>query len=56
MNQPSKDEKKAERKRNREAMPNVAELVDQLKVLYGPIRVIGAEDYVTGKKIGKLDE
>jgi len=37
-------------------MPNVAKLIDDLTKLYGPIKVLGAEDYETGVKIGKLDD
>ena len=37
-------------------MPNVAKLIDDLTKLYGPVRVIGAEDKVTGVKVGNLDD
>lgn len=55
MNQYYKDRKKQADK-NRRDMPNVAEIVDLITKLYGPAKVIGAEDYVTKKKIGKLDD
>jgi len=56
MNQSCKDEKKAKREENRKRMPNVAKLMDDLTKLYGRVRVIGAEDYETGVKVGNLDD
>lgn len=56
MNRRSKSSKEAKRKQNRRDMPNVAEIIDLVTKLYGPVRVIGAEDYITGKKVGKLDD
>lgn len=56
MNRSHNQKKENARKKNREAMPNVAKLIDDLTKLYGPVRVIGAEDYETGVKVGNLDD
>jgi len=45
-----------QRDANRAAMPNVAALVDEITRYFGPVRVLGAEDKVTGKRVGKLDD
>ena len=44
------------REKNRREMPNVAALVDEITRYFGPVRVLGAEDKVTGKKVGRLDD
>lgn len=44
------------REKNRKRMPNVAELIDQMTKLYGPVKVLAAEDYETGVKVGKFDD
>jgi hypothetical protein len=49
---PDKRQKQAER--NRQEMPNVAEVIDQFTKFFGPVKVIGAEDLITGKKVGKI--
>ena len=56
MNRSYKDERKKKREDNRKRMPNVAKLIDDLTKLYGPIKVLGAEDYETGAKVGNLDD
>jgi hypothetical protein len=42
--------------RNREEMPNVAAMLDQIRKANPGLafKVIGAEDKTTGKKIGKI--
>ena len=39
---------------NRKDMPNVADVIDTFTKFFGPVKVLGAEDFVTGKKQGKL--
>jgi len=43
-------------KRNRQEMPNVAAMLDQIRAANPKLayKVVGAEDKVTGKKIGTL--
>lgn len=43
-----------QRQKNRDAMPNVAEVIDTFNRFFGPVRVLGAEDLITGKKVGKI--
>lgn len=43
-----------QREKNRETMPNVAEVIDTFNRFFGPVRVLGAEDLITGKKVGKI--
>lgn len=45
-------------KTNRESMPNVAAMLDKIREKNPDLafKVIGAEDKVTGKKIGRLDD
>ena len=43
-----------QREKNREAMPNVAEVIDTFNRFFGPVLVVGAEDLITGKKVGKI--
>jgi len=45
-----------QRQSNRAKMPNVAVIVDQFVKVFGPVKVIAAEDYVTGVKVGKFLE
>ena len=45
----------SDRERNRREMPNVAALVDEITRYFGPVKVLGAEDKITGKKVGRLD-
>ena len=56
MNRTGKGAREKKREANRKRMPNVAKLLDDLTKLYGPVRVIGAEDKVTGVKVGNLDD
>ena len=44
------------RRANREAMPNVAALVDEITGYFGPVKVLAAEDKVTGKRVGRFDD
>jgi len=50
-----KDREEQARK-NREEMPNVAEMLDKIRAANPGLsaKVIGAEDKVTGKKIGNI--
>jgi hypothetical protein len=43
-------------KKNREEMPNVAEMLDRIRAANPKLayKVIGAEDKVTGKKVGRI--
>jgi len=43
-------------RKNREEMPNVAEMLDKIRKANPTLafKVIGAEDKITGKKIGRL--
>jgi len=43
---------KTERDKNRERMPNVADVIDQFNAFFGPARVTAAEDFETGAKVG----
>jgi len=45
-----------QRQSNREKMPNVAKVVDQFTKAFGPVKVIAAEDYVTGVKVGTFPQ
>ena len=56
MNQSYKDQREKKRRDNRKRMPNVAELIDQMTKLYGPVKVLGAEDFETGVKVGDLGD
>jgi hypothetical protein len=52
------EQRKRLAEKNRQEMPNVAELIDTVRQ-HNPglkFRVVGAEDLVTGKKIGRLDK
>lgn len=44
------------RQQNRELMPNVAALVDEWREYFPDLKVIWAEDLVTGHKVGKRPE
>jgi hypothetical protein len=50
------NKRKALALRNREAMPNVAAMLDQIRKSNPGLafKVIGAEDKITGKKVGKI--
>ena len=56
MSRSYKSEREKKRRDNRKRMPNVAELIDQMTKLYGPVKVTAAEDYETGVKVGKFDD
>ena len=43
-----------QREKNRREAPNVAEIVDLFEKHFGKIRVLAAEDFVTGKKFGEF--
>jgi hypothetical protein len=53
-----KQERSKEREKNRLEMPNVAAMLDELRERCPSLtfKVLGAEDLVTGKRVGKLDE
>jgi len=42
-----------QRKKNREEMPEIAKLMDQINAKYPGSKLIWAKDYATGKEIGK---
>ena len=42
-----------QRKKNREEMPVIAELMDKINAKYPGSKLIWAKDYTTGKEIGK---
>jgi hypothetical protein len=42
----------ARRKANREAFPAVASIVDEFTAAFGPVKVLGASDFTTGKSFG----
>ena len=44
------------RKANRQAAPNVADVVDQFNEFFGPVKVLAAEDFETGVKFGEFDD
>jgi len=44
------------RAKNRERMPNVADVIDQFNAFFGPVRVTAAEDFETGAKVGTFSE
>jgi len=44
------------REKNRREAPNVADIVDQFEKCFGKVKVIAAEDFVTGKKYGEFTE
>lgn len=41
-----------QRRRNRERMPAVADLMDQIREVFGDVRLIHAIDHVTGVEVG----
>jgi hypothetical protein len=45
-----------QRRKNREAMPEVAKLMDEINAKYPGSRLIWAKDLATGKEIGKKSE
>lgn len=45
----------SKREQNRREAPNVADVVDQFNKFFGPVKVIAAEDFETGKQYGKFD-
>lgn len=45
-----------QRKKNREAMPEVAKLMDEINARFPGSKLIWAKDLVTGKEIGKKSE
>lgn len=52
------EERKQLAQKNREEMPNVADMLDRIRQANPELafKVIGAEDKITGKKIGRLDD
>jgi predicted amino acid dehydrogenase len=42
-----------QRKKNREEMPEIAKLMDEINAKYPGSKLIWAKDFVTGKEIGK---
>jgi len=44
------------REKNRREAPNVAEIVDTFESAFGKVKVLAAEDYVTGKKFGEFPD
>lgn len=55
-NQADQPLKCAERERNRELMPNVATMLDELRKAGFTFKVLAAEDFVTGHRVGDLEE
>lgn len=45
-----------QRKKNREAMPEVAKLMDEINAKFPGSKLIWAKDLATGKEIGKKSE
>lgn len=45
-----------QRQKNREAMPNLAALVDELRERFPGAKVMWGQDLVTGKEVGKRDD
>ena len=45
-----------QRDKNREEMPNVAEIVDLFTKHFGVVKVLACEDFETGKKAGKVED
>ncbi len=44
----------SQRDKNRQAAPNVADIVDKFEAVFGKVKVTAAEDYITGVKFGKF--
>jgi hypothetical protein len=45
-----------QKQKNRREAPNVADIVDMFNKTFAPVKVTAAEDFVTGKKLGKFPE
>jgi hypothetical protein len=45
-----------ERRKNREKMPNLAAVVDELRERFPGAKLIWGKDLVTGHEVGKLEE
>lgn len=48
-----REKHEAEKKKNREAAPNLAELVDELREQFPGMKLIYGQDLVTGVEVGK---
>ena len=45
-----------ERRKNREKMPNLAKVVDEIRAKFPDAKLIWGKDLVTGHEVGKLEE
>ena len=45
-----------QKQKNRREAPNVADIVDMFNLTFAPVKVLAAEDFVTGKRFGEFPE
>ena len=50
------DNREEQRRRNRELMPNLAELVDEFRSVFPDAKLVWGVDKVTGYEVGKQEE